>query len=353
MATLENNMETVSCRHCGSPVRPGMIRCRECRGLLTDASDDQDEFVVAANVSVIDSKRCARCGTVLEQGIDDCPSCASALLDDLMKGPDSEPVPPPSSRSWEADPSTHRLREPGTSSGSQTEWVPLREVPTPPPKNRSTESAPSKKTASIEDEPPGLFDDDEPAPRPKREPAAPKPAAAKKNEEPAAESEVETGAASSALLASFAAADATLKVEIAAALGKLGDKAAMGPLERHLVDKDVKVRRAVAAALVQLGHPKGKSLLEIAEKKPAAEVMTTPKAPKPKRTGGGMSIDGDMLKKMGLVVVVIGVIAGGVWYAMKDSSGAGGARRRTKKKKTAAVHVMPKPIASAFANWIS
>jgi HEAT repeats len=357
MATLENSMDTMPCRHCGSPVRPGMIRCRECSGLLAETGD---EFVVAPQVSVIEGPKCPRCGCDLESGVDDCPSCASALLDDLLKGPEQASAPVTST-------STLRPRQPGTSSGSQNEWVPLREVPTPPPKSRSGEmeaiKAPNKarKQASIEDEPPGLFgdDDDVATPAPRR-PAAPtkKPAAAVKSEsgESAPESEVETSAACTALLASFATADATLRVEIAGALGKLGDKAAMAPLERHLTDQDIRVRRAVAEALVQLGHPKGKSLLEIAERKPAAAVLTAAKAPKPKRTGGGMNIDGAVLKKIGLVVVAVGVIAGGVWFFMnqKPGSAAGGSRSKKRKKKAAAVQMVPRNLAqSPVALWFA
>src|SRR5262249_57330451 len=78
---------------------------------------------------------------------------------------------------------------------------------------------------------------------------------------------VETTAACTALLASLSTADTALRCEIAAALGKLGDKAALGPLDRFMADPDIRVRRAVAAALLQLGPPKGETLLAIAQRK--------------------------------------------------------------------------------------
>jgi hypothetical protein len=161
-------------------------------------------------------------------------------------------------------------------------------------------------------------------------------------------------------LASLATADATLRVEIATALGKLGDKAARGPLERHMVDQDVRVRRAVAAALVQLGHPKGETLLDIAERRPAAAVISANKpspASKPKRTGGGMQIDGAAAKKIGIAVVAIAIAGGGIWYAMSGGGGSSGSSRRTKKpkaktgKKAAAVSTPVPFVAKPFVPW--
>src|SRR5690349_8299914 len=84
MATLENNLDSIPCRNCGHPVRPGMIRCRECGVSLTDTGD---EFVLAPRVAASAAQRkCSRCGTPREKDLNDCPNCASALLDELMKG---------------------------------------------------------------------------------------------------------------------------------------------------------------------------------------------------------------------------------------------------------------------------
>jgi hypothetical protein len=110
----------------------------------------------------------------------------------------------------------------------------------------------------------------------------------------------------------------------------------MIPLERHLSDQDIRVRRAVAAALVQLGHPKGQTLLDIAERKPAAAVLQEHRSasapyspPKPRKNsgGGGASIDPDTLKKLGVAVVAIGIAAGGIWYWMSPPSSSSGARK--------------------------
>jgi hypothetical protein len=142
---------------------------------------------------------------------------------------------------------------------------------------------------------------------------------------------VETNAACMALLASLATADAQLRCGIATALGKLGDKQALVPLERHLTDQDVRVRRAVAAALVQLGHPKGQTLLDIAERKPAAAVIKEQRAlsspPKPRKSSGGGGLDSDMLKKLGIGVLVLGIAGGGIWYWMNSSPPARGSRK--------------------------
>src|SRR5207237_5761364 len=91
MATFENNPDTVACPHCGSPVRVGMIRCRECRGLLVEAAPD---FVLAPQVAAVTQRTCPRCNAPLDPGVDDCPSCESALIDELMKGPAQQPESP-------------------------------------------------------------------------------------------------------------------------------------------------------------------------------------------------------------------------------------------------------------------
>ncbi|MBS0266257.1 MAG: HEAT repeat domain-containing protein [Planctomycetes bacterium] len=344
MATLENNIDTVPCRHCGSPVRPGMIRCRECRGLLVET---EDEFTLAPKIAAMAKAKCPRCQTPLEPGIDDCPKCASALLDDLLKGPEEEPVARPFTNSgWIAPPLSNadvRPREAGGSSAERAEFIPLREVPSP---------AAAQPEPSIDDAPPGLFgDDDEPsAPAAPVAPQQPTPkkregssagnkssAGKRRSGAKSAEKEVETSAACAALLASLAtaASDANLRVEIATALGKLGDKEAMAPLERHMTDGDIRVRRAVATALVQLGHPKGQSLLEIAERRPAAATLTMAKGTtvvKPKRSGGSM--DSDTLKKVGVGVIAIGLIAGGAWFFLGGKSGSAGSRTKKTKSKT-------------------
>src|SRR5579863_3728356 len=132
MATLENNPDTTPCPHCGNPVRVGMIRCRECRGLLAEAPSqeaDEDEFVLAPQVQALVKRACVRCGMSLEPGVDDCPNCASALLDEMMKGPEQAAEPSSalpadtlqSNPNVEAGPLHARPARPAP------EWTPLRE----------------------------------------------------------------------------------------------------------------------------------------------------------------------------------------------------------------------------------
>jgi hypothetical protein len=343
MAPFVNNEDITSCPHCGNPVRSGMIRCRECGKMLAEADD---EFVLAPQIAaaVQAQAKCARCGMLLEPGIDDCPNCASAMLDDLMKGPAVSAAPPvPQAESAAAPPKPRRSQPPQKPSG--------------PAKSKAS----AKSHSSMEDDPPGLFDVDDaattpPSAEPPRTDRAKSPVAAEKGS--LADSAVDTSAACSALLASLATGDSNLRIEIAAALGKLGDKAAMGPLETHLVDQDVRVRRAVAAALAQLGHPKGEALLNIAERKPAAAVLSTSKAtaaprPKPKPSGGGMSIDGGTMKKLGVAVVAIAVVGGGVWYWMNSgSTGSARKSRKPKSKTTKKVSAAAMPAPSvALREW--
>jgi hypothetical protein len=151
---------------------------------------------------------------------------------------------------------------------------------------------------------------------------------------------VETTAACTALLASLSTADVVLRCEIAAALGKLGDKAALGPLDRFMGDPDIRVRRAVAAALVQLGHPKGETLLDIAERKPAAVALAKP-PPKPKKSGGSsMNVDPGMLLKIGGGIVAVAVIVGGIWMWMNSKPAP---RAKKKSGKPTATKSVPAP----------
>lgn len=337
MATLENSAESIPCRHCGSPVRPGMVRCRECGNLLSEVDND---FVLSPQIAVPAQPKCAHCGMPLEPGIDDCPSCASALLDDLLKGPAED-----------TEPSVQLPASPAVKKADDRPQ-PRRSQPPQKPAGPAKSKAPTKGRSNMEDDPPGLFDDDDaPTTPPVAQPSRTAPATKSVAEEKAspAGAAVETSAACAALLASLATADARLRIEIVTALGQLDDKAALGPLEPHLVDQDIRVRRAVAAALVQLGHPKGETLLDIAERKPAAHVLSNPKAstaprPAPRRSGGGMSIDGGTVKKLLVAVVVIVAVSGGVWYWMnKPSSGSPRRSRKPKSSATKKVSAVSKP----------
>jgi len=167
------------------------------------------------------------------------------------------------------------------------------------------------------------------APRDER---AEEPAASPETADESSTTAVETSAACTALLASLNKADALLRCEIAVALGQLGDRDAMAPLERHLGDQDIRVRRAVAAALVQLGHPKGESLLAIAERTPAASMlmMARPVPRSRPRMSGGATIDGGTLAKFGGAVLAAALAGGGIWY-WTSSTPSAKARRPHKR----------------------
>jgi hypothetical protein len=373
MATLENTPDSLPCRHCGHPVRPGMIRCRECGGLLTEVADD---FTLGGNVSMKAAEpTCARCGTPLESGVTECAACASALLDELMNGPGAEaplPEPPPfaapqwpssagaelrarntplpmtrntSSAAIAAPPLEPAVEEPAdeleAAVAAETAEATARtraggpvapkRANTPPPANRTAKRPERTLPPNGAGKPPaGVLAAGAPVAR------APQPAAEPSD---AAAPAVETSAACSALVASLVAADAELKCEIAGALGKLRDDQATGALERLMVDTDIRVRRAAATALIQLGHPKGEALLDIAERKPAAVTLAAarPPAPKPRKNyggGGGGGIDGDTLKKVGAAVLAVAVAVGGIWWWM--SPGSTPTRGRARKAKSAA-----------------
>jgi len=100
-----------------------------------------------------------------------------------------------------------------------------------------------------------------------------------------------------------------------------------------MVDPEVEVRRAVAAALVQLGHAKGKTLLEIAERTPAAAVLggtRSTAAVRPRRSGGGFRLGSGVTAKLTTAFAVVAMIAGGSWYATSNASAPA---RRTRKAK--------------------
>ncbi len=183
-------------------------------------------------------------------------------------------------------------------------------------------------------------------------PPVSKPSVAVPEEEKPPAAMVETSPACAALLASLAAADANLRCEIATALGKLGDNAALGPLERHMGDKDIRVRRAVAAALIQLRHPKGETLLGIAERMPASSVLMLAKPPariKKSRSGGGSNIDQQTLIKVGGGLLAAAVVGGGIWMWMGSSPSPKGKSRKGKPVATNKVSAGKSKLAAAPA----
>lgn len=356
-----NAPEATACPHCGAELRRGMIRCRDCGQSIVEATPEEEDFALrGAQLVESQEPKCALCGATLEPGSEDCPSCTSSLLDQLLKGPASEPPPPGSKSSPSAPPAKLHVQRAryippgfGTPEGASQSTSKLREftprAPEPETPQTGAKQSSAKQTSAKQSppkvQPPGKKKDapksvtPSPAPVEMRAPVA----ADEEDKQESTTTTVETSAACTALLASLEKADATLRCEIATALGKLGDKMAMISLERHLGDQDIRVRRAVAGALVLLGHPKGNTLLDIAERKPAASIVAMnkpiPKAKSP-RFSGGSSIDSGMLVKVGGAIVAIGAIAGGIWYWMNMKPS------KPKKPKPAVKKVI-KPAAQA------
>ena len=362
-----NGADTKPCTNCGHEIRRGMLRCRECGQLTVDTAD---EFVLTGHQLLpIQDPKCPLCGAFLDPGTTDCAACTSALLDQLLNGPeDSAAVPestmtaPRSSgaatklRVRRASPQVGRARSApdGGQSSTKPGAAPARARQADPAgtKTKGASAAQPRSKTESQFAPKDLQAANQQA---VNQHAANQHAASKEEDtaneeevEAGASTTVETSAACTALLASLPTADAMLRCGIATALGKLGDKQALVPLERHLTDQDVRVRRAVATALVKLGHPKGQTLLEIAERKPAAAVLLeqrTSTAPKPRKRSGGGGIDGGTLKILGGAVLAIAVAGGGIWYWMNSAPSTGSKKSKsTAAKKAAKKAAAKKPV---------
>lgn len=350
MDGFANGAEMISCPHCGADMRRGMIRCREC-GQSTKETEGDFELTGHVLLENQDPK-CPRCGSILEPGAVDCAVCTSQMLDQLMKGP---PTAVPAPGPHVAPPRQTSAAEPNLRRAARDEFIEfnttsessLRPRPTgattakgataAPPATHPTRNPAAPSNPAPPNQAPAARTSKPPAAPPAKpaDPSPPTPVAADPEEEDAPAASVETSPACAALLASLAGADANLRCEIATALGKLGDKAALAPLERHMGDKDIRVRRAVAAALVQLGHEKGETLLAIAERMPASSVLMLAKPPAKirKSSGGGTSIDQQTLIKVGGGLLAAAVVGGGIWMWMNSSPAP---RRGAKKAKAAA-----------------
>src|ERR1051326_1572997 len=100
MDGLANGVEMISCPHCGQDVRRGMIRCRECGRRVFEIPVEGDFALTGHELLPSQDPKCPLCGAVLEHGATDCASCTSALLDQLLRGPEtSAPVSGPHSAS--------------------------------------------------------------------------------------------------------------------------------------------------------------------------------------------------------------------------------------------------------------
>src|SRR5258708_38852827 len=105
-----NAPEETACPHCGAKMRRGMIRCRDCGQSIVETTAEEEDFALnGAQLIESQEPKCALCGATLEPGSDDCPSCTSALLDQLLKGPASEPPTPGSKSSPSLPPAKLRV----------------------------------------------------------------------------------------------------------------------------------------------------------------------------------------------------------------------------------------------------
>jgi hypothetical protein len=352
MEGLASGSDMMACPHCGEDVRRGMVRCRECGKTIAEAAAEPDFALTGHELVLREEPTCPLCGAVLEADSTDCAVCTAALLDQLLNGPVGD-ASSPETDSASSGQSTRRTglrvrRNSASGTRARGEGGDSRVRGPARTRGRGHRVQPANARGGAA------------APSPGRKPAPPQFAAPTRSarssddalpetdnlpeteemltdtvddDSSAASTVVETSAACTALLASLARADALLRCEIATALGKLGDKQAIGPLERHMSDQDIRVRRAVAAALVQLGHPKGETLLDIAERKPANEVLSAAKsAPSKPRVRAGGGLESIPLKPVAIAALAVAVVAGGIWYFGGSSSHSS----RQKKPKAAA-----------------
>jgi len=335
-----------------------MLRCRECNGFVNE------DFVLAETVVAVEAPahQCAKCGAALESASADCPACASDMLDQLLSATpegagdvSSRRMPPP------PPPGVSRLRDYTPAAPIQRQEPVQREEPEASPSN---ERAPAKnspdrggrkakrrggaaKSSSADDEAgtDALYESETDV-RSSRssttEPEIDRPAAGVEADESAAIPEEAASAACKSLLAALATPDAEALSQVVTALGKLGDRSAIGPLERLMVNPEIRVRRAAAEALIALGHPKGKALLDIAERKVAAlPASAGPAYSKPKSKRSSAPIDWGAMLKPGLAVVGVAILGSGLWWwqskpsapkvAKKVSSAKAAAQERLKK----------------------
>lgn len=310
------------CPHCGAPVRPAMIRCRECDGIVVE------DFVLAGDVQAKEAlHRCRGCDAGIDPGETYCPKCASQMLDGLLSGPpkgdDDAPLAasellddllkgPPKSDETSDTTNASDLLDDLLRGAGEPEQVPLAagrtrgeqgasgktrarsNVPAPPARNEDWSGAsapreaggetvaragargrtsPAARAGVAEED---IFDylkeespsSDTTAPRAPRASIAPNAARSIAAAPLVSEAAEPPGldAACAALIASLSSDNIDVRCKSAEALGTLNNSQAIGPLERLMADPEIRVRRIAAEALIQLGHPKGAALREIAAK---------------------------------------------------------------------------------------
>lgn len=303
MDVLTRDSEFINCPHCDHQIRRGMIRCRECNGVVSEDFVLSDN--VAANVSAV--RRCNRCNAPLDPGVDDCPSCASMMLDQLLQAP-----PPP----VEAE-APRRFGAPAAGLAESRLRPPPSLPPAEPKRSAKKRGRAAERQRADGDEEAGtdaLYESEtnsrvNSSSRTVSDFERITPAAAAEPPEPAASE------ACQSLIAALATPDPNALYSVVTALGQLGDRSALGPIERLMGNPEIRVRRAAAEALILLGHPKGDNLLEIAERRVAAN------PPPPTRSGGYSKArknrnptDWGAVLKPGLALLTVAMLGGGIWW---------------------------------------
>ena len=329
-----------------------MLRCRECNGFVNE------DFVLAETVVAVEAPahQCAKCGAALESASADCPACASAMLDQLLSAtPEGAgdvpsrrmpPPPPPGvSRLRDYTPAAPIQREEAEEPSSRGR-APEKDSPSRGGRKAKRRSGAAKTSPDDDEAGTDALYESETDVRSSRssttEPEIDRPTAEADADESSAIPEEAASAACKSLLAALATPDAEALSQVVTALGKLGDRSAIGPLERLMVNPEIRVRRAAAEALIALGHPKGKALLDIAERKVAAlPASAGPAYSKPKAKRSSAPIDWGAMLKPGLAVVGVAILGSGIWWwqskpsapkvAKKVSSAKAAAQERLKK----------------------
>lgn len=342
MSWLASNPDAVSCPHCGASLRRGMLRCRECGGAA------EDDFQLAEQVSAeAYTPQCEKCGSALGDDGEECAKCASAMLDELLSSAPTEAAPQGAGRrsrqldELQASASSESRLRPGTS-GSSAERDVVREEKSRPEGRRQRRTSNNADTSMQKKGKSGRggrrsVDDDamdfltapaEPGSEPDPQPQSQFTRFAQTDTTPessAPSSPDAAGQAAAALILSLSSTDANLRCQAATALGQLGVSDSISALEPLMADPEIQVRRAVAEALIQLGHPKGESLLAIAERKPAiAKEPPRPRSSKPRKSlslprfsFNFMSFDHESLVSAGGPIAGVVLILGGVflWHS--------------------------------------
>ncbi|MFN0052013.1 MAG: HEAT repeat domain-containing protein [Planctomycetales bacterium] len=319
-----SDSELIACPNCGVDVRRGMIRCRDCGGVIGEDFELADEVAAA----VVQVPQCERCGKPLDPDIDDCPACASAMLDELLNsgGRTARETNEPAARNRQSGGGRSRGREGAPSAATRS--------PLPPPgKLRAGRERPNAISQEPEPGTDALYESETPATATRNRATVPDFERVLPQSAPEAPAALSSDACLP-LIAALGTEDVDALCQVVVALGKMGDPQAMTPLERLMINPEVRVRRAVASALIQLGHPKGSSLLEIAERRvPGAPASPKVTAGYSKARAKNGTTDMKGLTKP-LAALAAAILVGGTfwwWQSQPPSSETASAGKESEK----------------------